>query len=65
MGGVHRDAVPLTRTENGVERFAWSPDGNTIRVVMRHNLEWFNHYIWGDPLPDFTNPDVPKKEKKE
>ncbi|HKB41692.1 MAG TPA: S9 family peptidase [Gemmataceae bacterium] len=35
-----------------------------MRAVMRHNLDWFNHYIWGDPLPDFTNPDVPKKERK-
>ena len=34
-----------------------------MRAVMRHNLEWFNHYIWGDPLSDFTNPQVPKKEK--
>jgi dipeptidyl aminopeptidase/acylaminoacyl peptidase len=26
------------------------------RAVMRHNLAWFNHYLWGDPLPDFANP---------
>jgi dipeptidyl aminopeptidase/acylaminoacyl peptidase len=32
------------------------------RAVMRHNLEWFNHYIWGDPLPDFAEPDVPKSD---
>jgi len=24
------------------------------RAVMTHNLLWFNHYIWGDPMPDFT-----------
>jgi dipeptidyl aminopeptidase/acylaminoacyl peptidase len=24
------------------------------RAVMRHNLAWFNHYIFGDPLPDLT-----------
>ena len=24
------------------------------RAVMLHNLRWFNHYIFGDPLPDFT-----------
>src|SRR5262249_45081597 len=35
----------------------------SMRAVMQHNLAWFNHYIWGDPLPDFTKPDVPKKEK--
>jgi dipeptidyl aminopeptidase/acylaminoacyl peptidase len=35
------------------------------RAVMQHNLAWFNHYIWGDPLPDFANPDVPKAEKPE
>ena len=32
--------------------------GNTkpksMRAVMRHNLDWFNHYIFGDPLPDFS-----------
>ncbi len=24
------------------------------RAVMQHNLAWFNHYIFGDPMPDFT-----------
>jgi dipeptidyl aminopeptidase/acylaminoacyl peptidase len=33
------------------------------RAVMQHNLVWFNHYLWGDPLPDFANPEVPKAEK--
>ena len=32
-----------------------------MRAVMQHNLLWFNHYLWGDPLPDFTAPDVPKR----
>src|SRR5437660_5938075 len=32
------------------------------RAVMQHNLSWFGHYVWGDPLPDFTTPEVPKKE---
>jgi dipeptidyl aminopeptidase/acylaminoacyl peptidase len=35
------------------------------RAVMRHNLAWFNHYLWGDPLPDFANPEVPKAEKSD
>ena len=34
------------------------------RAVMQHNLGWFNHYIWNDPLPDFANPELPAKEKK-
>jgi dipeptidyl aminopeptidase/acylaminoacyl peptidase len=34
-----------------------------MRAVMRHNLDWFGHYVFGDPLPDFTSPEVPKKEK--
>jgi len=34
------------------------------RAVMQHNLSWFGHYIWGDPLPDFTAPEVPKKDEK-
>ena len=25
------------------------------RAVMSHNLRWFNHYIFGDPLPDLTS----------
>jgi dipeptidyl aminopeptidase/acylaminoacyl peptidase len=33
-----------------------------MRAVMQHNLDWFNHHLWGDPLPDFTAPDVPKKK---
>ncbi|MFM8302094.1 MAG: prolyl oligopeptidase family serine peptidase [Gemmatimonadota bacterium] len=24
------------------------------RAVMQHNLVWFNHHLWGDPLPDLT-----------
>ena len=35
------------------------------RAVMQHNLSWFGHYIWGDPLPDFTAPEVPKKAMKD
>src|SRR5499426_2470584 len=35
------------------------------RAVMQHNLGWFNHYIWNDPLPDFTTPELPKKESKD
>ena len=34
------------------------------RAVMQHNLGWFNHYLWNDPLPDFANPELPAKEKK-
>ena len=36
----------------------------SMRAVMQHNLAWFNHYIFGDPLPDFAKPDVPKKDEK-
>jgi dipeptidyl aminopeptidase/acylaminoacyl peptidase len=34
----------------------------SMRAVMQHNLAWFNHYLWGDPLPDFSKPELPKKE---
>lgn len=34
----------------------------SMRAVMQHNLSWFNHYIWGDPMPDLTDPELPKKE---
>jgi dipeptidyl aminopeptidase/acylaminoacyl peptidase len=36
-----------------------------MRAVMNHNLLWFNHYIWNDPLPDFASPALPKKEGKD
>ncbi len=36
-----------------------------MRAVMNHNLAWFNHYLWGDPLPDFASPTLPKKESKD
>jgi len=26
-----------------------------MRAVMNHNLGWFNHYIFGDPMPDFRS----------
>jgi dipeptidyl aminopeptidase/acylaminoacyl peptidase len=34
----------------------------SMRAVMQHNLGWFNHYIFGEPLPDFSKPELPKKE---
>jgi len=37
----------------------------SMPAVMQHNLAWFNHYIWGDPLADFTAPELPKKESKD
>ena len=30
-----------------------------MRAVMHHNLAWFNHYLWGDKLPDFTSLPLP------
>jgi dipeptidyl aminopeptidase/acylaminoacyl peptidase len=36
-----------------------------MRAVMNHNLSWFNHYLWNEPLPDFANPGVPHKEMKD
>jgi len=27
-------------------------------------MQEVNHYIWGDPLPDFTAPELPKKERR-
>ncbi|MBM3814458.1 MAG: S9 family peptidase [Acidimicrobiia bacterium] len=38
----------------------------SMRAVMQHNLDWFNHHLWGESKPDFANPQVPKaKEEKE
>lgn len=32
----------------------------SMRAVIQHNLSWFNHYIFGDPKPDFAKPELPK-----
>jgi len=34
------------------------------RAVMEENENWFNHYIWGDPLAPALTP-VPQPEKKD
>jgi dipeptidyl aminopeptidase/acylaminoacyl peptidase len=34
------------------------------RAVMTHNLVWFNHYLWNDPLPNLADLPLPKKEEK-
>lgn len=36
-----------------------------MRAVMTHNLVWFNHYLWGDALPDLANLPLPKKDEKD
>lgn len=33
----------------------------SMRAVMMHNLAWFNHYIFGDAMPDLSKPEIPKK----
>ncbi|MCA1640587.1 MAG: S9 family peptidase [Acidobacteria bacterium] len=35
-----------------------------MRAVMTHNLVWFNHYLWNDPLPALADLPLPKKEEK-
>ncbi|MBA2306169.1 MAG: S9 family peptidase [Acidobacteria bacterium] len=35
-----------------------------MRAVMHHNLAWFNHYLWGDPLPDLAALPLPKMDGK-
>lgn len=37
----------------------------SMRAVMQHNLAWFNHYLFGDPKPDFKTPAVPAGPEKE
>ena len=36
----------------------------SMRAVMHHNLNWFGHYIFGDPKPALSAPPLPAKEKK-
>jgi dipeptidyl aminopeptidase/acylaminoacyl peptidase len=31
----------------------------SMRAVMQHNLAWFNHYLFGDPLTDLGRPAIP------
>jgi dipeptidyl aminopeptidase/acylaminoacyl peptidase len=33
------------------------------RAVMWHNLVWFNHYLWDDPLPQLAEPEISEKKK--
>lgn len=33
----------------------------SMRAVMMHNLAWFNHYIFGDAMPDLSKPEIPRK----
>ena len=33
----------------------------SMRAVMRHNLEWFHHHIWGAAAPDSVRPVLPKE----
>ncbi|MDM4767266.1 S9 family peptidase [Pelomonas sp. SE-A7] len=35
----------------------------SARAQMQHNLDWFAHWIFKDPLPDFAAPSVPKAKK--
>ncbi|MDI4634153.1 S9 family peptidase [Pelomonas sp. V22] len=35
----------------------------SARAQMQHNLDWFNHWIFKDPLPDYAAPEVPKAKK--
>ncbi|MEX2234625.1 MAG: S9 family peptidase [Cyclobacteriaceae bacterium] len=32
----------------------------SLRSATEHNFYWFNHFLWGDPLPDFSKPDPVK-----
>ncbi len=34
------------------------------RAVMQQSVPCFYHYLWGDPLPDSANPEVPKAKKE-
>ena len=37
-----------------------------MRATMQHNLQWFNHYIFGDAAPDFTTvpPSLPPARRR-
>ena len=34
------------------------------RAVLEHNLQWFNHHLWGDPKPDFVNRRCRRSKRK-
>ncbi|MCG8603640.1 prolyl oligopeptidase family serine peptidase [bacterium] len=35
------------------------------RAVMWHNLKWFNHYLWGDEMPDLAKPELSDQAKSD
>jgi dipeptidyl aminopeptidase/acylaminoacyl peptidase len=41
----------------GSAHFITRPRG--MRAVLTHNLAWFNHYLFGDTMPDFTRTMAP------
>jgi hypothetical protein len=53
----------LRRTMPGRTTVSGQGSERSQRAVMQHNLAWFNHYLWGDPLPEFANPEMPKGAK--
>ena len=53
--GVPVKMVVYTGYGHGITR------PKSVRAVMQHNLSWFNHYLWGDPMPDLSKPEVPIK----
>ncbi|HSS20343.1 MAG TPA: S9 family peptidase [Pyrinomonadaceae bacterium] len=57
--GVHVEMIVYKGFGHGINK------PRAMRAVMNHNLAWFNHYIWNDPLPDFASPTLPKKETKD
>lgn len=57
--GVPVEMVVYTGFGHGINK------PKSQRAVMWHNLAWFNHYLWGDNLPELSKPELPEKEKKE
>jgi dipeptidyl aminopeptidase/acylaminoacyl peptidase len=55
--GVNVDMIVYKGYGHGITK------PKSIRAVMQHNLTWFNHYLWDDPMPDLTQPELPKKKE--
>lgn len=48
--GVKAQMIIYRRAGHGISR------PKSLRAATKHNLYWFNHFVWGDPLPDFSKP---------
>jgi dipeptidyl aminopeptidase/acylaminoacyl peptidase len=61
IGGAHELYQALTDQGVPTRFYLYKGFGHSItkpkanRAVMEHNLNWFNHYLWGEPDEEAPN----------